>query len=393
MTHHQSSWQFFESTSITKGTSNCHPIFINIRLQDSTISLLRNFLVDLIQNVHGNFDTPDDLESNLAYLVVFSPKSHLFTMIQSSTWKLSEYKTWTQMWPHGCYNMRYEELNCLERILDGRDEPKNLKLPLLELITENFSSGNKVGRGGCGEGILPNGRFVAVKRLFKSHTIDEKMFNQEVKSMLVAKHRNIVRFLGYCSDTQGKAIPMEGDHHMAEERESGYCAPEYLHQGKMSNKSDIYSLGIIIGQVVTGSKEKPDVTKLSPCLEHMLGVEPLEIHFPLALDKEISCSVELTNDTDDYIAFMVSTTSLLQFRTQPKKDIIPPRSKCCVIIAVQAQENAPLNYQTDFYVHSTTVDETLTAKDITDELFDEEEGHVVDEVNLPVVFDVLPPLP
>ncbi|KAK3119795.1 hypothetical protein QOZ80_9AG0675300 [Eleusine coracana subsp. coracana] len=454
--------------------------------------------------------------------------------------------------------MRYEELNCLERILDGRDEPKNLKLPLLELITENFSSGNKVGRGGCGEvykGILPNGRFVAVKRLFKSHTIDEKMFNQEVKSMLVAKHRNIVRFLGYCSDTQGKAVSMEGDHHMAEERERllcfeyiqngnladhitdelrgldwcaryqiikgiceglhhlhkdkgilhmdlkpdnilmddymvpkitdfglartdgkthtmstqrlaspGYCAPEYLHQGKMSNKSDIYSLGIIIGQVVTGSKEKPDITKvlgrwrhrwsksskhvplwheqvkkclelalqctrknpirrpfiweileelneidnkngkargdtesaneeLSPCLEHMLGVEPLEIHFPLALDKEISCSVELTNDTDDYIAFMVSTTSLLQFRTQPKKDIIPPRSKCSVIIAVQAQENAPLNYQSDFYVHSTTVDGTLTTKDITDELFDEEEGHVVDEVNLPVVFNALPPLP
>ncbi|VAI93752.1 unnamed protein product [Triticum turgidum subsp. durum] len=34
----------------------------------------------------------------------------------------------------------------------------------------------------------------------------------------------------------------------------GYCAPEYLHQGKMSFKSDMYGLGMIIIQLVTGEK-------------------------------------------------------------------------------------------------------------------------------------------
>ena len=31
----------------------------------------------------------------------------------------------------------------------------------------------------------------------------------------------------------------------------------------MSPKSDIYSLGIIVKELVTGSKEKPDITKVS----------------------------------------------------------------------------------------------------------------------------------
>lgn len=38
----------------------------------------------------------------------------------------------------------------------------------------------------------------------------------------------------------------------------GYCAPEYNNDGKMSFKTDIYSLGAIIIELVTGRKEIPD---------------------------------------------------------------------------------------------------------------------------------------
>ncbi|XP_044354436.1 cysteine-rich receptor-like protein kinase 6 [Triticum aestivum] len=38
----------------------------------------------------------------------------------------------------------------------------------------------------------------------------------------------------------------------------GYCAPEYLHRGQVSFKSDIFSLGVIIIDLVTGRKEDPD---------------------------------------------------------------------------------------------------------------------------------------
>lgn len=38
----------------------------------------------------------------------------------------------------------------------------------------------------------------------------------------------------------------------------GYCSPEYLLGGKMSVNSDMYSLGVIIIELVTGYKDIPD---------------------------------------------------------------------------------------------------------------------------------------
>ncbi|KAM3298182.1 hypothetical protein ACQJBY_039906 [Aegilops geniculata] len=38
----------------------------------------------------------------------------------------------------------------------------------------------------------------------------------------------------------------------------GYCAPEYLSHGKMSYKTDMYSLGVIITELVTGQKAIPN---------------------------------------------------------------------------------------------------------------------------------------
>ncbi|XP_037467228.1 cysteine-rich receptor-like protein kinase 2 isoform X2 [Triticum dicoccoides] len=52
----------------------------------------------------------------------------------------------------------------------------------------------------------------------------------------------------------------EKSHTMSEDRfgSVGYCAPEYLQQGKMSFKSDMYSLGVIIIELVTGQKAIPN---------------------------------------------------------------------------------------------------------------------------------------
>uniref|UniRef100_A0A453CF26 MSP domain-containing protein n=1 Tax=Aegilops tauschii subsp. strangulata TaxID=200361 RepID=A0A453CF26_AEGTS len=46
--------------------------------------------------------------------------------------------------------------------------------------------------------------------------------------------------------------------------------------------------------------------------KELLGIEPLELRFPFEFMKQISCSMELTNRTDDYLAFKVIgiTTSL-----------------------------------------------------------------------------------
>ncbi|KAM0929201.1 hypothetical protein ACQ4PT_001775 [Festuca glaucescens] len=238
----------------------------------------------------------------------------------------------------------------------------------------------------------------------------------------------------------------------------GYCAPEYLYGGRMSVKSDIYSLGVIIIELVTGHKSIPDqnnvlrrwrhrwkksaketplgyqqVTKcieiglrcqendpyrrpfigdilhdiieiedisgqnsntsgsttaeISPYMEDdMLGIEPLQLHFPFELNKQISCSLQLTNMTDSYIAFSVQTASPLQYYTHPNKDIVPPRSKFTIDITLQPQKNAP-RHADGFIVRSTKVNDGLVAEDITTEIFNREAGNVVDEVNLDVIFN------
>ncbi|CAO2148079.1 unnamed protein product, partial [Urochloa humidicola] len=184
-------------------------------------------------------------------------------------------------------------------------------------------------------------------RIKNDYTIDEKLFYGEVNSLLNVNHENVVRFLGFCANTEQTAIKIEGlKHHIyAEIRERllcfeyisngslqkyiadelrglewaarygiikgtcnglhylhkekhiihmdlkpdnilldsfmvpkitdfglsrlddksqtvsgnrfatlGYCAPEYLNAGRMSFKSDMYSLGVIIMELVTGRK-------------------------------------------------------------------------------------------------------------------------------------------
>ncbi|XP_066336994.1 uncharacterized protein [Miscanthus floridulus] len=56
----------------------------------------------------------------------------------------------------------------------------------------------------------------------------------------------------------GKSQTMSKERHYT----LGYCAPEYRSNGKFSLKSDIYSLGVIILELVTGSKEMCSITNV-----------------------------------------------------------------------------------------------------------------------------------
>ena len=133
------------------------------------------------------------------------------------------------------------------------------------------------------------------------------------------------------------------------------------------------------------------LTQISPsCLEDILGIEPLEIHIAFG-DLKISHSIELTNDTDDHIAF-VTKSKLERFYTEPDRGIVPPRSKCSVTLAMQAHVSAQPNehYNEVITILSTRVDDgALPTMDIvtTGDIFiGSEEGRMVDEVNVKVVF-------
>ncbi|VAH41834.1 unnamed protein product [Triticum turgidum subsp. durum] len=123
----------------------------------------------------------------------------------------------------------------LERVLlDVSAEPTDLPLSLLEDITNSFSEDQQIGIGGFAvvyKGMVGN-EPVAVKRLSRTFDMQENKFHKEVECLMRAKHKNIVRFLGYCSDTQGKIADYEGKLVMADIRNWLLCF-EYVPNGSL----------------------------------------------------------------------------------------------------------------------------------------------------------------
>ncbi|KAM0928546.1 hypothetical protein ACQ4PT_002545 [Festuca glaucescens] len=123
----------------------------------------------------------------------------------------------------------------LERtLLDESAEPTSLPLSLLQYITNHFSLDNQIGSGGFAvvyKGMVGKG-MVAVKKLSNTFGLHENKFHEEVKCLINAKHKNIVRFLGYCAETQGKMQKFEGKLVMADQRNWLLCF-EYVCNGSL----------------------------------------------------------------------------------------------------------------------------------------------------------------
>ncbi|KAM0066881.1 putative protein kinase RLK-Pelle-DLSV family [Helianthus debilis subsp. tardiflorus] len=78
--------------------------------------------------------------------------------------------------------------------------------------TNNFSSTNKLGKGGFGEvykGKLVDGQEVAVKRLSKTSGQGVKEFKNETELIAKLQHTNLVRLLGCCIEKQEQILVYE----------------------------------------------------------------------------------------------------------------------------------------------------------------------------------------
>ncbi|KAK8587007.1 hypothetical protein V6N12_021523 [Hibiscus sabdariffa] len=129
--------------------------------------------------------------------------------------------------------------------------------------TRNFSKESLIGQGGFGavyKGHLEStGQVVAVKQLDKTGLQGEKEFLVEVLMLSLLRHRE--GFNPKLSDFGLAKFGPSGDKSYVSTRimgTHGYCAPEYLNSGKLTMKSDIFSFGVVLLELITGRKALDD---------------------------------------------------------------------------------------------------------------------------------------
>ncbi|KAM0856245.1 hypothetical protein ACQ4PT_049242 [Festuca glaucescens] len=124
------------------------------------------------------------------------------------------------------------ELKCI--LFDEKAEPKALSLSLLKEITNGFSKDREIGSGGFAvvyKGMLNDGSAIAVKRISHTHMYEEE-FKRELECLIRVKHKNVVRFIGYCVDSQGKVESYDGKFVIADLLQKLLCF-EYLPYGTL----------------------------------------------------------------------------------------------------------------------------------------------------------------
>lgn len=72
------------------------------------------------------------------------------------------------------------------------------------------------------QGVLQNGK-VAVRKLYRTLGFSDQQFEDELLCLIRVKHKNIVRCLGYCSDTSRQVVEYNGKHVVADVRKRFLC--------------------------------------------------------------------------------------------------------------------------------------------------------------------------
>ncbi|KAL4379206.1 hypothetical protein GQ457_02G000210 [Hibiscus cannabinus] len=100
----------------------------------------------------------------------------------------------------------------------------------------------------------------------------------------------------------------------------------------------------------------------------LLSIDPQELQFPFELRKQISCSLNLSNKTDNYVAFKVKTTNPKKYCVRPNTGVVFPRSTCNLWNQLQCKlkrKHLPICSAKDkFLLESVVASPGATPKDI-----------------------------
>ncbi|KAK6917413.1 Serine-threonine/tyrosine-protein kinase, catalytic domain [Dillenia turbinata] len=150
------------------------------------------------------------------------------------------------------------------------------------VATENFSITNKLGEGGFGtvyKGKLIDEQEIAVKRLSNTSGQGVHEFKNEIILISKLQHRNLVKLLGYCIEEDEKILIYEYMPNKsldtsffgqlrnpflefsvysyifsAYQEVHGYMSPEYAMGGIFSEKSDVFSFGVLLLEILSSRK-------------------------------------------------------------------------------------------------------------------------------------------
>ncbi|XVF28420.1 hypothetical protein REPUB_Repub15cG0027900 [Reevesia pubescens] len=127
----------------------------------------------------------------------------------------------------------------------------------------------------------------------------------------------------------------------------------------------------------------------------LLEIQPQELKFTFELKKQSSCLIQLTNKTDQYVAFKVKTTSPKKYCVRPNTSIVKPKSASNFTVTMQPQCVAPpdLMCKDKFLIQSTVVPFGTAEEDITSDMFSKESGKHIDEKKLKVFLTIPPHSP
>ncbi|KAL0395255.1 UNVERIFIED_CONTAM: Vesicle-associated protein 1-1 [Sesamum latifolium] len=120
--------------------------------------------------------------------------------------------------------------------------------------------------------------------------------------------------------------------------------------------------------------------------DRLLNIEPQELKFLFELRKLASCTIRLTNDSRNPVAFKVMTTNPKKYSVRPNIGIVLPRSSCDVTVTMRAPTEVPPNMECkDKFLIKSVVSGPGATVEATRRLFNER-GLSVEECKLRVLY-------